>query len=67
MADLLFVAIVVAFFAVAVAYVKGCELIVGPDTPLPEEGIAGSDAARGDAAGASVATGGPADRRSGDR
>ena len=40
MGDLLFVAVVVAFFAVTLAYVKGCERIVGPDTPLPEgEGV----------------------------
>lgn len=29
MGDLIFVAVVVAFFAVTIAYVKGCELIVG--------------------------------------
>jgi hypothetical protein len=29
MGDLIFVAVVVAFFAVTVAYVKGCERIVG--------------------------------------
>ena len=39
MGDLLFVVVVVAFFALAVAYVKGCERIVGPDTPLPDEGV----------------------------
>ena len=37
MGDLLFVAVVVAFFALTVAYVKGCERIVGPDTPLPDD------------------------------
>jgi hypothetical protein len=31
MGDLIFVAVVVAFFAVTVAYVKGCERIVGRD------------------------------------
>lgn len=31
MGDLIFVAVVVAFFAVTVAYVKGLERIVGPD------------------------------------
>jgi len=30
--DVIFLAIMVAFFAVAVLFVKGCELIVGPDT-----------------------------------
>jgi hypothetical protein len=29
MGDLIFVAVVVAFFALTIAYVKGCELIVG--------------------------------------
>ena len=37
MGDLLFVVVTVAFFALAVAYVKGCERIVGPDTgDLPD-------------------------------
>ncbi len=34
MGDLIFVAVVVAFFAVTVAYVKGLERIVGPDTAV---------------------------------
>jgi hypothetical protein len=39
MADVIFIAVIVAFFALTVAYVKGCERIVGPDTGLepPEE------------------------------
>jgi hypothetical protein len=45
MADLLFVAVVVAFFAVTLAYVKGCERIVGPDMSLPDEDV---DAAQAD-------------------
>jgi hypothetical protein len=32
MGDLIFVVVTVAFFAVSVAYVKGCERIVGRDT-----------------------------------
>ncbi len=57
MGDLLFVAVVVAFFAVTLAYVKGCERIVGPDTPLPEgEGV---DAAGDDAVVAAAGVGGP--------
>jgi hypothetical protein len=32
MGDLIFVVVVVAFFALSVAYVKGCERIVGRDT-----------------------------------
>ncbi len=31
MTDVIFVAVVLAFFAIAVAYVKGCERIVGRD------------------------------------
>ena len=34
MADLLFVVITVAFFAVCVAYVRLCDRIIGPD-PAP--------------------------------
>jgi hypothetical protein len=32
MGDLIFVAVVVAFFALTVVYVRGCERIVGRDT-----------------------------------
>jgi hypothetical protein len=32
MGDLIFVVVTVAFFALSVAYVKGCERIVGRDT-----------------------------------
>lgn len=32
MGDVIFVAVVLAFFALSVAYVKGCERIVGRDT-----------------------------------
>jgi hypothetical protein len=32
MGDLIFVAVVVAFFAVTVAYVRACERIIGRDT-----------------------------------
>jgi hypothetical protein len=41
-ADLIFVVVVVAFFALSVAYVKACERIVGPDTgtELPGDGEA---------------------------
>jgi hypothetical protein len=31
MGDLIFVVVTVAFFALSVAYVRGCERIVGPD------------------------------------
>ena len=57
MGDLLFVTVVVAFFAVTLAYVKGCERIVGPDTPLPEgEGV---EAAGDDAVATAAGVGGP--------
>ncbi len=40
MTDVLFLAILVAFFALAVAFVHGCERIIGPDleaeTPADE-------------------------------
>jgi hypothetical protein len=40
MGDLIFVGLVLAFFALSVAYVKGCERIVGRDTgaELPGDG-----------------------------
>jgi hypothetical protein len=56
MGDLLFVAVVVAFFAVTLAYVKGCERIVGPDTPLPDEDV---EATRDDAVVTAASVGGP--------
>jgi hypothetical protein len=56
MGDLLFVAVVVAFFAVTLAYVKGCERIVGPDTPLPDEDV---EATRDDAVVTAASMGGP--------
>jgi hypothetical protein len=47
MGDLIFVALVVAFFALTVAYVRGCERIVGADTGAGLEGdaVAGSPGA----------------------
>lgn len=33
MSDLIFVALVIAFFAVAVALVRACEHLIGPDGP----------------------------------
>jgi hypothetical protein len=32
MGDLIFVAVMMAFFALSVAYVRACERIIGPDT-----------------------------------
>lgn len=36
MRDLIYVLVVVAFFAVAAAYVRGCARIVGPDETSTE-------------------------------
>ena len=36
MADLLFIAITVAFFAIAVAFVQLCDKIIGPDSEQGE-------------------------------
>ena len=55
MGDLLFVAVVVAFFAVALAYVKGCERIIGPDAPVPDD----VDAPRADVVVTAAGVGGP--------
>jgi hypothetical protein len=56
MGDLVFLALVVAFFALTVAYVKGCERIVGPDTPLTDED---AEATRDDAVVTAASVGGP--------
>ena len=48
MGDLIFVVVVLAFFALSVAYVKGCERIVGRDTGPELVGDAdGDDAVSG--------------------
>jgi hypothetical protein len=47
MGDVIFVAVVVAFFALSVAYVKGCERIVGRDTGAEPLDAASEDAASG--------------------
>jgi hypothetical protein len=46
MADVLFVAVVVAFFALAAVFVVACDRIIGPDElPEPvERGAVGADA-----------------------
>jgi hypothetical protein len=41
--DVLFLAILVAFFALAVLFVKACERIVGPDTGLASADDASDD------------------------
>ena len=55
MGDLIYVAIVVGFFAICVAYVRACDAIVGPDGDLsrhPEPATAPDDATAPDAADA---------------
>ena len=56
MGDLIFVAVVVAFFAVTVAYVRGCERIVGRDEAAGTPGSV--DAEADDAATALETSGG---------
>jgi hypothetical protein len=67
MADLLFVVIVVAFFAITVAYVKACDHIIGPDPDLssapdtpPGTAVDAPDAPAGTPADAVSAGGRPA-------
>jgi hypothetical protein len=43
MGDVIFVVVVLAFFALSVAYVKGCERIVGRDTGAELLGDADAD------------------------
>ena len=45
MADLLFIAVAVAFFALAALYVTACDRLIGRDTP----GVASDSAVEGDA------------------
>ena len=42
MADLIYVAILVAFFAVAGLFVVACDKIIGPDDVALREGLTGS-------------------------
>lgn len=66
MADLLFVVIVVAFFAITVAYVKACDHIIGPDPDLssapdtPAGAAADAPDATGDTPATATAGGRPA-------
>ena len=43
MTDLLMLAVLVVFFAVALLFVKACERIIGPDTELAREESAPRD------------------------
>ena len=47
MGDLIFVAVVVAFFAATVGYVRGCERIVGEDTGVETPVDAGAEEGTG--------------------
>ena len=49
-ADVIFVAVVIAFFAIAVAYVRGCERIVGDDDVVRVTDVDDARRARGGAA-----------------
>lgn len=53
MGDVIFVVVIVAFFALSVAYVKACERIAGRDTGEP---VAATDAGGDDAASPLEAT-----------
>lgn len=44
MTDVVVLAILLAFFALAVLFVKACELIVGPDTAISTSAAAADDA-----------------------
>ena len=46
MADLIFVVITAAFFALSVAYVKLCDRIIGPDPVTDSGGDDGGSSAR---------------------
>ncbi|MDP9336318.1 MAG: hypothetical protein M3Q30_23805 [Actinomycetota bacterium] len=43
MVDVILVAILVAFFSLAVLFVKACELIIGPDIETARAGAATAD------------------------
>ena len=50
MLDLIFVAVIVAFFAVCVAYVRGCARIIGRDAKVANAPVGdASRASRGEA------------------
>ena len=44
MGDLIFVSVVVAFFAVTLAYVRGCEHIIGRDDVAADDAAAALEA-----------------------
>ena len=43
MADVIFVAVLIAFFMLAALYVTWCDHIIGPDDFKPEADVAGDD------------------------
>jgi hypothetical protein len=54
MGDLIFVVVIVAFFAVTVAYVRACERIVGRDTDSDTDSDTGGGREAAELAGADV-------------
>ena len=42
MADLIYVAVIVAFFALAALFVKACDLIIGPDEEALAQRVTGA-------------------------
>jgi hypothetical protein len=46
MVDVILVAILVAFFALAVLFVKACELVIGPDIEAARAGTTTTDEER---------------------
>jgi hypothetical protein len=45
MADVIFLAIMVAFFALAVLFVRGCERVIGPDVEAARDAEPSSERA----------------------
>ena len=43
MVDVILLAVLVAFFALAVLFVKACELIIGPDIEATRAGVTATD------------------------
>lgn len=43
MSDLIYLALVVAFFAAAAGLVRACEHIIGPDDPTPQRDAVASE------------------------
>jgi len=37
MADVIFLAVIIGFFALTVLFVRGCDRVIGPDTGPPDD------------------------------